>query len=117
MLARLIDEAGPDRFSFAHAIVRGALYDRLSASRRVRIQCDLRAEEMECVIADEGDGFDHSVYSRSTDPAQLFEELGTSLHGRGIMLTCLQFDKVEFNDKGNVVTIVKRARKLAKTPA
>jgi DNA-binding SARP family transcriptional activator len=37
MLARLIDEAGPNRFSFAHAIVRGALYDGLSASRRVRL--------------------------------------------------------------------------------
>jgi tetratricopeptide (TPR) repeat protein len=36
-VARLIDEAGVDRFSFAHAIVRGALYDRLGASRRVRL--------------------------------------------------------------------------------
>lgn len=35
--AGLIDEAGPDRFSFAHAIVRGALYDQLSASRRTRL--------------------------------------------------------------------------------
>ena len=35
--ACVIDEAGPNRFSFAHAIVRGALYDRLGASRRVRL--------------------------------------------------------------------------------
>jgi DNA-binding SARP family transcriptional activator/tetratricopeptide (TPR) repeat protein len=36
-VARLIDEAGVNRFSFAHAITRSALYDRLSASRRVRL--------------------------------------------------------------------------------
>jgi DNA-binding SARP family transcriptional activator len=35
--AHLIDEAGANRFSFAHAIVRGALYDQLSESRRVRL--------------------------------------------------------------------------------
>jgi DNA-binding response OmpR family regulator len=100
-----------------NALIAERAEDPARACRRVRIRCELRSEEMECVIADEGNGFDHSVYSRATDPAQLFEELGTSLHGRGIMLTCLQFDKVEFNDTGNEVTIVKRVRKLAKTPA
>jgi DNA-binding SARP family transcriptional activator len=35
--AGLVDEAGPGRFAFAHAIVRGALYDRLSESRRIRL--------------------------------------------------------------------------------
>jgi DNA-binding SARP family transcriptional activator len=36
-VARLIDEAGLNRFSFAHAITRDALYARLSASRRMRL--------------------------------------------------------------------------------
>jgi hypothetical protein len=35
--ARLVEEAGPDRFYFAHALVRAALYDGLSESRRVRL--------------------------------------------------------------------------------
>jgi DNA-binding response OmpR family regulator len=81
------------------------------ARRRVRVGCHLSTEGLRCTIEDEGDGFDHSVYSKAEDPAQLFEELGTSLHGRGIMLTCLQFDKVEFNDKGNQVVIVKHVHK------
>jgi CheY-like chemotaxis protein/anti-sigma regulatory factor (Ser/Thr protein kinase) len=81
------------------------------AKRRVRIECNLSREGMRCKIADEGNGFDHSVYSKAEDPALLFEELGTSLHGRGIMLTCLQFDKVEFNDTGNEVVIVKKVAK------
>ncbi len=43
------------------------------------------------------------------DPAVLFEELGSSLHGRGIILTSLQFDEVRYGGKGNVVTMIKRA--------
>ncbi|MEP6625037.1 MAG: BTAD domain-containing putative transcriptional regulator [Acidimicrobiia bacterium] len=35
--ARVVDEVGSDRFAFTHAIARGALYDRLSASRRLRL--------------------------------------------------------------------------------
>ena len=35
--AGLVDEAAPERFTFAHAIIRGALYDRLSVSRRDRL--------------------------------------------------------------------------------
>ena len=35
--AGLVDESAPERFAFAHAIIRGALYDRLSVSRRDRL--------------------------------------------------------------------------------
>ena len=35
--ARLVDETEVDRWRFAHALVRSALYDTLSASRRVRL--------------------------------------------------------------------------------
>jgi DNA-binding SARP family transcriptional activator len=35
--ARLVGEAGRDRFFFAHALVRAALYDGLSESRRARL--------------------------------------------------------------------------------
>ncbi|MCE5230333.1 response regulator [bacterium] len=79
------------------------------ARRRVHVDCDITPAGLTCTIRDEGNGFDHSLYSSIQDPGQLFEELGTSLHGRGIMLTCLQFDKVEFNDIGNSVRIEKRA--------
>ncbi len=77
--------------------------------RHVHLTCRLSPEGLHCAIRDEGEGFDHSVYA-TPDPGRLFEELGTSLHGRGIMLTCLQFDKVEFNEKGNEVRIEKRAK-------
>jgi len=35
--ARLVTECALDRFSFSHALVRGALYDDLTESRRVRL--------------------------------------------------------------------------------
>lgn len=78
------------------------------ARRRVYVDCQISPGGVVCSIRDEGNGFDHSIYSSVQDPGQLFEELGTSLHGRGIMLTCLQFDKVEFNDIGNTVRLEKR---------
>jgi DNA-binding response OmpR family regulator len=80
------------------------------AAKRVRVHCQLTGDGLVCNIEDEGEGFDHSVYSDAPDPAMLFEQLGASLHGRGIMLTSLQFDRVAFNDRGNAVTITKHAR-------
>jgi DNA-binding SARP family transcriptional activator/tetratricopeptide (TPR) repeat protein len=50
--AGLIDEAGRNRFSFAHAIVRGALYDRLSETRRVHLHGRV-ADAIESVYASE----------------------------------------------------------------
>ena len=35
--ARLVAESGPERFSFAHALVRAALYDALTESRQARL--------------------------------------------------------------------------------
>lgn len=35
--ARLVEESGPDRYRFSHAVVRATLYDELRTSRRVRL--------------------------------------------------------------------------------
>jgi DNA-binding response OmpR family regulator len=79
------------------------------ASRRVEISCEIMPSGLACTISDEGDGFDHTAYSDLEDPTALFEQIGNSLHGRGIVLTRLQFDEVQFNDLGNQVRLVKRA--------
>ena len=89
-------------------LINERVIDPDRAARRVHIECMITPEQMACTIRDEGEGFDHSVYSNAPDPEALFEELGVSLHGRGIMLTSLQFDQVQFNDRGNEVRIVKR---------
>lgn len=79
------------------------------AGMRVRIACEIDPAGLRCTICDEGKGFDHSIYSSIQDPASLFEQIGTSLHGRGIILTRLQFDEMSFNDRGNEVCILKRS--------
>jgi anti-sigma regulatory factor (Ser/Thr protein kinase) len=90
-------------------LIRLRAADPARAESRVQITCDIQPDGMRCVILDQGAGFDHSVYSNIEDPAELFEQISTSLHGRGILLTRLQFDEMTFNEKGNEVTILKRA--------
>jgi CheY-like chemotaxis protein/anti-sigma regulatory factor (Ser/Thr protein kinase) len=77
----------------------------------VRVECEISSTGLKCIISDEGTGFDHQRYAKLDDPTALFEEIGSSLHGRGILLTTLQFDSVQFNDVGNQVTIIKRNAK------
>lgn len=78
--------------------------------RRVHVDCQISSRELYCKIRDEGNGFDHSTYTSVDDPASMFEAMGASLHGRGIMLTRLQFDDVRFNAKGNEVRILKNVK-------
>lgn len=78
------------------------------AQKRVWVTCEISPDGFGCSIKDEGKGFDHSKYSAVQDPAALFEQVGTSLHGRGLVLTRLQFDEVSYNDQGNEVHIYKR---------
>ncbi len=49
--AGLVDESGADRYRFAHALVRAALRDELSRSRRVRIHLQI-GEALEALSAD-----------------------------------------------------------------
>lgn len=83
------------------------------ASRRVSIVCTIDGKGLACTIRDEGEGFDHSSYSDVEDPSMLIEDLGLSLHGRGIILTRLQFDELRYNSKGNEVYLFKKAQSLA----
>jgi anti-sigma regulatory factor (Ser/Thr protein kinase) len=89
-------------------LMRERVADPRCANRRVKVDCTISLEGLRCIIRDEGQGFDHSIYSSVKDPAALFEQLGASLHGRGIILTRLQFDSMQFNEVGNEVLLVKR---------
>lgn len=72
--------------------------------RRVYIEYIISPEKCTYTISDDGPGFD---YRRILSmPA---EEQSTVLleHGRGIMMAIQAFDKIEFNEKGNQVTLTK----------
>jgi len=73
------------------------------ANRRLRLRAKLSRAQAEWVIADEGPGFDPSKLPDPTDPANLGR-----VGGRGLLLIRTFLDEVHFNEKGNVVTLIKR---------
>ena len=90
----------------------GRPYDELAARRRrTPPYCDRRVavlvrrtdEELVCVVTDEGPGF---------DPASLPDPMGADFldrpHGRGLLLIRSLMDEVAHNERGNVITMVKR---------
>jgi len=73
--------------------------------RRITVASKLTTEELVVIIGDEGDGFDW----RSI-PALSGENL-LQFNGRGIFLTKIFFDAVDYNAQGNEVTLRKRLKK------
>ncbi|MHB1424062.1 MAG: response regulator [Gemmataceae bacterium] len=73
------------------------------SERRVRVGVTLTAQEAVFVIADEGDGFDPEMLPDPTDPANL-----ERVSGRGLLLIQTFMDRVEHNERGNQITMVKR---------
>lgn len=80
--------------------VRRRAADTAYRNRSVTIHCYNTADKIEFTISDCGQGFD---YSRIPKPAEMLH----SLHGRGIMIARVHMDEVNYNDKGNQVTLVK----------
>jgi anti-sigma regulatory factor (Ser/Thr protein kinase)/ActR/RegA family two-component response regulator len=73
--------------------------------RKIRIRCDLTPVEVKYVISDDGEGFDHrEALSAATTPADV-----DSHAGRGLFLLRNIMDEVTYNEKGNEVTLIKRA--------
>ncbi|TYB33124.1 MAG: ATP-binding protein [Flexistipes sinusarabici] len=69
---------------------------------RVRLEIYMDKNTVEFTIEDEGRGFDVEKAEFQAKGDDLLK-----LHGRGIMLTKIYFDSVEYNKKGNKVVIRK----------
>lgn len=85
------------------------LAERLSdpklKSRHTRIHFLMSPEACEWTITDEGNGFDWHNMPDQSDPEVLL-----AANGRGILLARMQFDELEYNEKGNQVRIKKYLR-------
>ena len=70
-----------------------------------RVYVTVRMSRVEAVfmIRDEGPGFDPASLPDPTDPANL-----ERVSGRGLLLIQTFMDKVEHNETGNQITMVKR---------
>ena len=71
--------------------------------RRVFVRATLTEQEAIIVIRDEGEGFDRELLPDPTDPANLGR-----VSGRGLLLIQTFMDRVEHNERGNEITMIKR---------
>ncbi len=79
--------------------------DQRYANRKVQVRYVVNRTGLFLRITDEGDGFDHQGFLKRTesDDSLLMLE-----HGRGLTMARNAFDSVEFNAKGNQVTLKKK---------
>jgi serine/threonine-protein kinase RsbW len=86
--------------AFVNAVKHG---NRGDHHKLVRITADLSPKEARFTVEDEGEGFNLREIPDPTDPSNLFK---TS--GRGVLLIYNIMDEVEYNERGNRLTMVKR---------
>ncbi len=87
--------------AFVNAVKHGNKYD---ARKLIRIIADVSRAEARFTIEDEGEGFDVNNIPDPLDPENLFK---TS--GRGVLFIYNIMDEVKYNERGNRLTMVKKA--------
>lgn len=88
------------------ALFSSRLSDPRMSARKVVIEFSMDQEQCRWMITDEGKGFDVSSIPDPTKEENLF-----ALHGRGIMLSRMKFDKLTYLGAGNQVEAVKYLKK------
>jgi YesN/AraC family two-component response regulator len=71
--------------------------------KRVFIDCTIDHMELSVEIRDQGEGFDFHEFAGTESREEILRA-----HGRGIFLASLYFDRIEYVEPGNTVTISKR---------
>jgi len=84
--------------ALANAMLNG---NRRDPGKHVRVEARLGAQRLVIRVSDEGGGFDPEAVPDPTLPE--YRSLG---RGRGIFLIRNLMDAVEFNDRGNAITMV-----------
>lgn len=93
------------RVALGEALANAILYGNEGDEEKlVRLDADLRAGSAVVTVTDQGPGFDPETVLDPTRP----ENRGRS-HGRGLFLLRALADEVEFNERGNAVTLTVRA--------
>jgi serine/threonine-protein kinase RsbW len=86
--------------AFVNAVKHG---NRNDPNKLVRITAELSSKEARFTVEDEGDGFNVQEIPDPCDPANLFKA-----SGRGVLLIYNIMDEVQYNERGNRLTMVKR---------
>jgi serine/threonine-protein kinase RsbW len=86
--------------AFVNAVKHG---NRNDPRKLVRITAELSSKEARFTVEDEGAGFNVQEIPDPRDPANLFKA-----SGRGVLLIYNIMDEVQYNERGNRLTMVKR---------
>jgi serine/threonine-protein kinase RsbW len=86
--------------AFVNAVKHG---NRNDPQKLVRITAELSSKEARFTVEDEGDGFNVQEIPDPCDPANLFKS-----SGRGVLLIYNIMDEVQYNERGNRLTMIKR---------
>jgi CheY-like chemotaxis protein len=70
--------------------------------RRIRVQVQLDRDAARFVVADDGPGFDTTIFDRPAQPEDM-----NQIGGRGLLLIRTFMDQTSFNKAGNQITMVK----------
>jgi serine/threonine-protein kinase RsbW len=93
------------RLAIEEAVINAIKHgNRMDKAKKVTITYSVDRDECVVSVADEGPGFDPSAVPDPTTDENL--ELP---HGRGLVLIRAYMDEVSYNDKGNTVTMRKKA--------
>ncbi len=79
--------------------------------RTIRVSLSVSPQEGRVRILDGGNGFDTSRIPDPTAPENLTKNVG-----RGVLFMRAGFDTVEYNEKGNEVTLIKKRKPPATVP-
>lgn len=92
------------RVGLTEALSNAMLYGNNSdPEKSVRVEVEIKLEEVSVRVTDQGVGFDPTTVPDPTLPAN-----SSKSGGRGIFLMKALMDEVQFNDRGNSVTLVLR---------
>ena len=92
------------RVGLTEALSNAMLYGNNSdPEKSVRVEVAIKLEEVSVRVTDQGVGFDPTTVPDPTLPANISKS-----GGRGLFLMKALMDEVQFNDRGNSVTLVLR---------
>ena len=95
--------------AFVNAVKHGNKFD---SKKMIRIGAEVSGTEARFTIEDEGDGFDVNNIPDPLDPENLFKA-----SGRGVLFIYNIMDEVKYNERGNRLTMVKKAPTDKNQPA
>jgi anti-sigma regulatory factor (Ser/Thr protein kinase) len=84
-------------------LLKSKLASKDIINKKVTVELSINSNRLKVSIEDDGNGFDTSKVKEFCNLRDV-----TKLHGRGIMITTLYFDKIKYNKKGNRVTLIKK---------